>query len=178
MRFSLIDRIDELEPGTRIGAVKALSMAEEYLADHFPGFPVMPGVLMLEAMTQAAAWLVRASEDFAHSVVVLKEARNVKYGQFVEPGQTLRVTAEIVSQDERETVVKARGMVGDRLTVGGRLVLERYNLADAQAEKAGTDAIVRAEMRALFRLLWQPANQGAPGDVAVSVAAKRAEVSA
>ena len=43
MRFSLIDRIDELEPGVRILAVKNLSMAEEYLADHFPGFPVMPG---------------------------------------------------------------------------------------------------------------------------------------
>jgi 3-hydroxyacyl-[acyl-carrier-protein] dehydratase len=178
MRFSLIDRIDELEPGTRIGAVKALSMAEEYLADHFPGFPVMPGVLMLEAMTQAAAWLVRASEDFAHSVVVLKEARNVKYGQFVEPGQTLRVTAEIVSQDERETVVKARGMMGDRVTVGGRLVLERYNLADTQADKARADAIVRAEMRALFRLLWQPANQGVPGDLALSAAPKRAEIGA
>ena len=64
MRFHLVDRVLELEPGERIVAIKNLSLAEEYLADHFPGFPVMPGVLMLEAMTQAAAWLVRASEDF------------------------------------------------------------------------------------------------------------------
>ncbi|MGW8257129.1 MAG: 3-hydroxyacyl-ACP dehydratase FabZ family protein, partial [Thermoguttaceae bacterium] len=67
MRFSLIDRIVDVELGVRISAVKTLSMAEEYLADHFPHFPVMPGVLMLEAMTQASAWLVRYSEDFAHS---------------------------------------------------------------------------------------------------------------
>jgi len=160
MRFSLIDRIDELEPDARIVAVKSLSMAEEYLADHFPGFPVMPGVLMLEAMTQAAAWLVRASEDFAHSMVVLKEARAVKYGQFVEPGQTLCVTAEIVSQTDRETTLKARGAVDGRSTVGGRLTLERYNLVDKHPERASTDETVKQDMRALFALLWRPNGEG------------------
>ena len=77
MRFMLIDRIVELQSGTKITAVKNLTMAEEYLADHFPHFPVMPGVLMLEAMTQAGAWLVRHSEDFAHTMVVLKQINNV-----------------------------------------------------------------------------------------------------
>ena len=71
MRFTLIDRIASTSAGCPITAVKSLTMAEEYLADHFPNFPVMPGVLMLEAMTQAGAWLVRPSEDFAHSMVVL-----------------------------------------------------------------------------------------------------------
>ncbi len=156
MRFSLIDRIDQLEPGVRITAAKALSMAEEYLRDHFPGFPVMPGVLMLEAMTQAGAWLVRATEDFAHSMVVLKEARGVKYGQFVEPGQTLQVTAEILSHDDHETLLKAWGMVDGRITVTGRLVLRRYDLSDTRPQQAGTDQTVRQEMRALFGLLYHP----------------------
>jgi len=156
MRFSLIDRINELEPGVKISAVKALSMAEEYLADHFPGFPVMPGVLMLEAMTQVGAWLVRASEDFQHSMVVLKEARNVKYGQFVEPGQTLKVTAQIVSQTDRETVLKAQGTVNGQSTVGGRIILERYNLAESNPAHANTDDLVRQQMRELFALLWRP----------------------
>jgi 3-hydroxyacyl-[acyl-carrier-protein] dehydratase len=156
MRFSLIDRIDELEPGIKISAVKTLTMAEEYLADHFPGFPVMPGVLMLEAMTQAGAWLVRAGEDFEHSMVVLKEARNVKYGQFVEPGQTLVVSAEVVSQTDRETELKARGTVDGRTTVGARLVLERYNLGDEDPSHAATDEVVRQELRGLFALLWRP----------------------
>jgi 3-hydroxyacyl-[acyl-carrier-protein] dehydratase len=159
MRFALIDRIDELEPGHRIVAVKALSMAEEYLADHFPGFPVMPGVLMLEAMTEAGAWLVRASEDFASSVVVLKEARAVKYGQFVEPGQTLQVVAELVGQTERETTLKTRGSVNGRSTVGAKLVLERYNLADEDPRLAATDEAVKKEMRALFALLRRPNGQ-------------------
>ncbi|HID75382.1 MAG TPA: beta-hydroxyacyl-ACP dehydratase [Planctomycetaceae bacterium] len=156
MRFSLIDRIDELELGKRIVAVKSLSMAEEYLADHFPGFPVMPGVLMLEAMTQAGAWLVRASEDFAHSVVVLREAKNVKYGQFVEPGKTLVVSAQIVGQTDGLTTLKASGTVDECATVGARLVLERYNLADRDPTQASTDALLKQQLRELFALLWRP----------------------
>ena len=121
MRFSLIDRIVELEPCVRITAVKTLTMTEEYLADHFPHFPVMPGVLMLEALTQAGAWLVRVSEDFAHSIVVLKQANNVKYAQFVEPGQTLSVTAEILKFDEGEVKLKAYGTVSGRIILTARL---------------------------------------------------------
>ena len=124
MRFTLLDRIVLLEPGTRITAVKNLTLSEEYLADHFPLFPVMPGVLMLEAMTQAGAWLIRASEDFAHGVVTLKEARNVKYSNFVAPGQTLTVTAEITQQDSRLTKFKAEGAVDGEVQLSGRLVLE------------------------------------------------------
>jgi 3-hydroxyacyl-[acyl-carrier-protein] dehydratase len=162
MRFSLIDRVDELEPGRRIAARKNLTMAEEYLADHFPGFPVMPGVLMLEAMTQAGAWLVRASEDFAHSIVVLKEARNVKYGNFVEPGQTLAVTAEIVKQDERTTTLKAQGTVDGTTTVSARLVLERYNLADVQPSRAEADDVVRGNLREQFAQLCRHLAPAAP----------------
>ena len=75
MQFCLLDRVVELEPGVRITGVKRLRPDEDYLQDHFPRFPVMPGVLMLEAMYQASAWLVRQSEGFAHSMVVLKEGR-------------------------------------------------------------------------------------------------------
>jgi 3-hydroxyacyl-[acyl-carrier-protein] dehydratase len=157
MRFTLIDRIVELEPGVKITAVKSLSLAEEYLADHFPRFPVMPGVLMLEAMTQAGAWLIRARDDFAHSMVVLKQAANVKYGQFVQPGQTLTVTAEVVADSERETKFKATGHMNGELTVSARLVLERYNLADSDPLKATTDRRVRRELRDLFQLLYSDA---------------------
>ncbi|MEE9602000.1 MAG: 3-hydroxyacyl-ACP dehydratase FabZ family protein [Thermoguttaceae bacterium] len=156
MRFILIDHIVELEPDDQITTVKTLTMAEEYLADHFPHFPVMPGVLMLEALTQAAAWLVRVSEDFAHSMIVLKEARNVKYGQFVEPGQTMSITARITKQDERETRVSARATVNGRTTVSARLVLERYNLAERVPDHASTDEAMKKELRELLATLRQP----------------------
>ncbi len=165
MRFLLIDRIVDFQPGARITAVKSLTMAEEYLADHFPNFPVMPGVLMLEAMTQAAAWLIRLSEDFAHSVIVLKQAGNVKYGQFVEPGQLLTVTAEIISQTDTETKVKAQGSVEGRTTVSGRLVLERYNLADRNPLEADADEFILQEMRNLLTVLYQPGPPVVPATV-------------
>src|SRR5262249_6593579 len=95
MRFQLVDRILDVEPGKRIRLVKNLTLAEEYLADHFPTFPVMPGVLMLQTLVEAGAWLLRITDDFRHSVIVLREARNVKYGSFMQPGKSMVVTAEL-----------------------------------------------------------------------------------
>jgi 3-hydroxyacyl-[acyl-carrier-protein] dehydratase len=157
MRFILLDRITYLETGVRLEAIKNLTLAEEYLADHFPLFPVMPGVLMLEAMTQCGAWLVRASEDFAHSIVTLREARAVKYADFVRPGQTLKVSAEVLSADRSETKLKVQGSVDGNVNVSARLILHRYNLADLHPDRVASDRIVRAEMRKLFRLLYPAA---------------------
>jgi len=167
MRFNLLDSVVAVEPGKSITAIKALTLSEEYLADHFPRFPVMPGVLMLEAMTQAAAWTIRLGEDFAHIIVVLRSARNVKYGDFVEPGRVLRVTAEVLSQDEKTTKIKASGSVGDRTSLTARLVLERYNLADRRPHGAAVDARVRAEMRKLWAILQGSGLRG-PGSVAAA----------
>jgi 3-hydroxyacyl-[acyl-carrier-protein] dehydratase len=156
MRFSLIDRITQLEPGSRVTALKNLSLAEEYLADHFPRAPVMPGVLMLEALTQACAWLVRAGEDFAHSVVVLKEVRSVKYANFVEPGKVLEISAEQLGRDARQVKFKAHGLVDGSAAVSARLVLERYNLAEEDSGRADADRYLIARMRELFSLLYRP----------------------
>jgi len=147
MYFSLIDKIETLEPGKRIVATKSLSLAEEYLQDHFPNFPVMPGVMMLEALTQASAWLIRASEDFAHSIVVLKEARNVKYARFVQPGQTLVIVAEIVQEEENLVTLKAEGSVEGQNNLKAKLVLCRYNLSDTAPSQALTDKRLIAAMR-------------------------------
>ncbi len=156
MRFSLVDRITELSEGKHIEAIKVLTLAEEYLADHFPRFPVMPGVMMLEAMYQSSAWLVRKSEDFAHTIVVLREARNVKFSNFVEPGQVLVVRAAILKQDESTTTLKSEATVEGKTAVTARLVLERYNLADRYPTRAATDAFTRRELRERFGLLFNP----------------------
>ena len=155
MYFSLIDKIDTLEPGKRIVATKSLSLAEEYLQDHFPNFPVMPGVLMLEALTQASAWLIRASEDFASSIVVLKEARNVKYARFVQPGQTLNIVSEIVKEEESLVTLNAAGTVDGQTNLKAKLILCRYNLSEADPSKAFTDQKLIAEMREQFKTLFR-----------------------
>jgi 3-hydroxyacyl-[acyl-carrier-protein] dehydratase len=170
MRFTLIDKVLDIDPGRSITAVKNVSLAEEYLADHFPRFPVLPGVLMLEAMTQAAAWTIRLGEDFTHSIVVLRSARNVKYGDFVEPGRSLTVRAEVLSQDETTTRVKASGSIGDRTSVTARLVLERYNLGDRRPHGAVIDARVRSELRKVWAVLHGSARGAGhrPGSVVQS----------
>src|SRR5437868_10243794 len=100
MHFQLVHRIMLVEPGRRIIMVKHLTLGEEYLADHFPTFPVMPGVLMLQALVEAGTWLLRVTEDFQHSIIALREAKNVKYGQFVTPGQELILTVELGERNE------------------------------------------------------------------------------
>ena len=153
MRFVLIDRILDLQPGRSLTAVKNLSLAEEYLADHFPGFPVMPGVLMLEALTQAGAWLIRDMEDFAHSVIVLKQARTIKYGSFVEPGRQLQLRVELLEHGPRETAFKGEGLVDDQVMVKGRFTLTRYNLRERNPALHATDATIVAGLRDLYATL-------------------------
>lgn len=153
MKFVLIDRISELEPGRRVVAHKALSLAEEYLADHFPTFPVLPGVLMVEAMVQASAWLVRAALDFGPSLVLLKEARNVTYKSFLAPGQTLTIVSECRELTGDRSVFDARGLVDGHEIVRGRLTLRHLSLADSEPRLAGTDDALRRQMRELFELI-------------------------
>src|SRR5262245_26097695 len=153
MRFNLVDQIRELEPGRRIQVVKNLTLGEEYLADHFPTFPVMPGVLMLETLVDAAAWLLRLSEDFRHSMLVLREAKNVKYGHFMDPGRQLVATVEMTERNDRLATFKGRGEIEGNPTVSARITLETYNLRDQDPSLETIDQKVIAHFRDLYRLL-------------------------
>ena len=125
MRFNQIDQVLLLEPGARIEAACNLTGQEDYLRDHFPRFPVMPGVLMLEALFQASSLLVRATDEYQHGLVLLQEAKNVKFSDFVQPGQSLTVVAEIIKHTEQTTTVKATGTKKDTPAVTARLLLKR-----------------------------------------------------
>jgi 3-hydroxyacyl-[acyl-carrier-protein] dehydratase len=160
VKFILTDHLLELAPGQKIVVAKNVSMAEEYLADHFPGFPVLPGVLMLEAAVQAAAWLVRQQEDFAHSLIVLREARGVRYGNFVAPGQTLIITAEAVRIDSATSDFKIRGQVGAQNAIQARLSLAHVNLQDTEPALAATDGAVRAALQKRWAVLRETAVAG------------------
>jgi 3-hydroxyacyl-[acyl-carrier-protein] dehydratase len=161
MRFTLVDLVTELEPGARISTIKNVTLSEEYLDDHFPRFPVLPGVLMLEAMTQACAWLIRVTDDFSHSIVTLKEARNVKYARFVKPGETLTIKAEMKKRHERTSTFDVQGFVNGEIALVGKLTLEYYNLAETRPSMAQTDEELIAKLRHQLKLKWRGAQQPA-----------------
>ena len=96
MKFILLDDILEQTPD-RIVVLKQVSLAEEYLADHFPTFPVMPGVLMIETMVQAAR---RMLGDRGDARLVLGEVEALKFGSMVRPGETLEVEVTLLKSLE------------------------------------------------------------------------------
>lgn len=153
MRFILLDKVTELVPGEKISAVKSVSLAEEYLADHFPDYPVLPGVLMIEALVQTAAMLVRVTEDFAHSMIVLAEARNVKYKSFVKPGNVLRILLQAKKIEADSSSFTGTAYVQDQLMVEAQLKLRHFNLADKDSSLGSVDARMIEAMRRRAQLV-------------------------
>ncbi|UCG55827.1 MAG: beta-hydroxyacyl-ACP dehydratase [Phycisphaerales bacterium] len=91
-----IDKFVEFKSGSSAVAVKNVTLAEEHLHDHFPGFPVMPESLMIEAMAQTAGILVGQVRNFEEKVILAK-IKKAEFFDYVKPGDTLRLEAEIGS---------------------------------------------------------------------------------
>jgi 3-hydroxyacyl-[acyl-carrier-protein] dehydratase len=153
MRFHLLDRIVEVTPGRSLRAVKNLTLGEEYLGDHFPGFPVMPGVLMLQTLVEAGSWLLRLTEDYRHSVIALREARNLKYGNFMEPGRQMKIEVEWAERGDGQAVFKGRGEADGQTTVSARITLATYNLADRDPVLKAVDERIVQQLREQYTVL-------------------------
>jgi 3-hydroxyacyl-[acyl-carrier-protein] dehydratase len=153
MRFILIDRIISIEAGKQIKAVKNVSLSEEYLADHFPTFPVLPGVLLLEGLIESASWLVRDTENFAHSMILLEQAKNVKYKSFLTPGARIEYTVDVKFIEENVSSFTGRGISNDQLIVEARFALRHFNLADENSAMATIDAVIIENMKKRWKLL-------------------------
>jgi len=153
MRFILIDKVVSLEAGKQIKAVKNVSLSEEYLADHFPTFPVLPGVLLLEGLIESASWLVRRTENFAHSMIFLEQARNVKYKSFLAPGSQIEYTVKVRTIEENVSSFSGFGTSEGDIIIEARFALKHFNLADGNSAMAAVDAQVIESLKKRWELL-------------------------
>jgi beta-hydroxyacyl-ACP dehydratase FabZ len=132
--FLLVDRILELEP-ERVVGIKNITNSEPFFTGHFPDFPVMPGVLIIEAMAQTAGVLVLKSiPDRASKLVLLVAVENARFRRPVVPGDTLRMEMKVLKR--KASVAKMAGIA----TVDGQVVAEAEvmcKLADKEDKQAG-----------------------------------------
>jgi 3-hydroxyacyl-[acyl-carrier-protein] dehydratase len=141
MHFGMVDRVLERSED-RIVTLKNVTNAEEYLRDHFPTFPVLPGVLMIEALVQAARLLLEDRLGPPARRLMLGEVRALKYGAFVKPGESLRVevTVQRVEDDGSVTCKGVAQRVGVELDDGGTAVSGRFTLRDLRLAQANPAA--------------------------------------
>jgi 3-hydroxyacyl-[acyl-carrier-protein] dehydratase len=122
MRFLLNNRIVSLVPGVSIVAEMSLPPEEELFRDHFPGFPVVPGVLLTEMMGQAASKCLVA-ERLPRGVPMLSEIRNARFRSWVRPGEVITLHASIQTSRESFAVAKCHATVGERQVCSTELLL-------------------------------------------------------
>lgn len=93
--FLLIDRIIELEPGQRAVGIKNVTANEQFFQGHFPDFPVMPGVLIVEAIAQVGAVAMLSQPEFEGQLALFAGIDKIRFKRQVKPGDTLRITVEL-----------------------------------------------------------------------------------
>ncbi len=110
---------------------------------------------MLQSLVEAAAWLVRLTEDFRHSVIVLRDARNVKYGNFMAPGKSMVIVAEWAEAkaDSPEISFKGKGEMDGSSTVSAKFTLRRYNLRDRNPALENIDRRIVEHLRQTLLVL-------------------------
>ena len=128
--FLMIDKIIDLIPGKSASGIKNVSINEPYFAGHFPGNPIMPGVLMIEAMAQVGACAILGEEKYRHQLAYLAGVDHVRFKRLAVPGDVLLIRTELIKI--RATIGKAKGtiMVNNELVCGGEFL---FALAKVQA---------------------------------------------
>jgi len=121
--FLLVDKIIELEPGKKAVGIKNVTVNEPFFQGHFPEFPIMPGVLIVEALAQTAGIAVAVLEENKGKLGVFAGIDGLKFKYQVQPGDVLRLEAEILLTKLGVTKAKVRATVGDKVAAEGEIKL-------------------------------------------------------
>lgn len=127
MRFLLVDRLLQIETGKSLVAAKCVALSEDYFADHFPGFPVMPGSLILEGFEQASHLLMGVSSDFTRAATLRRVSRG-SFRRLVRPGDRLLLRVSLARFTETDAQVQADATSDGEKVADARL---EFNLQDA-----------------------------------------------
>lgn len=139
MRWFWVDRFLEFESGAYAKAVKNVSLAEEHLHDHYPGFAVMPGSLIIEGLAQTGGLLLSEATGFQHTVVLAKVGKMV-FHSWACPGDTLTYSVTLTDARDEGGSVDAQAHVGDRLVAEGEIMF-------AHADQMAADLPSSADQR-------------------------------
>ncbi|EOD00727.1 3-hydroxyacyl-ACP dehydratase FabZ [Caldisalinibacter kiritimatiensis] len=120
--FLLVDKIIELEPGKKAIGIKNVTINEPFFQGHFPGNPLMPGVLIVEAMAQVGAVAVMTLEENKDKLAVFTGIDKVRFKKQVRPGDTLRMEVELITMKRGIGKAQAVAYVGDEIACKGTLM--------------------------------------------------------
>lgn len=120
--FLLVDKIVELEEGKRAVGIKNVTVNEPFFQGHFPGNPIMPGVLIVEAMAQVGLISLKTMEEYKDKLGVFTGIEKVRFKKQVKPGDTLRIEVELVKIRRGIGVAEATAHVGEELACKGTIM--------------------------------------------------------
>lgn len=154
MRWRLVDRIDVLQPDRLARGVVTFDPGLPLFEDHFPGFAVVPGVLLLESLAQLSGKLIGYSVRLSRGdwpFPVISMMNGVKFRRFVRPGERLELHSELLTVRDDMAACRVRGLLQGRVHVQAEqvFVFNAVPLADAE-DKARVERLERAELRRLW----------------------------
>jgi len=121
MRYLLIDKIKKIECNKHITAIKNVALSEDVFTDHFIGYPVMPGAMLIEAVAQASTALLEVSADFKVKAL-LTIVDKAKFRKIVRPGDCLLINVNIISMQSDSAMLDCEISVNDIIVMDGKLV--------------------------------------------------------